>query len=345
MSRTKRKKKRPPIKPGDGPDLVVLAGLPLDSFRWIRNVLSEDMSKAPARFMGVPSNRNDSAELYTADVKRRILDILATSVSGNGIDSVFTPRRILMLYVPSKDAQSLVYEFGLACFMQSMKGNHVSPSPWDDINWRHDKVAVRAIVYQALQDATDTTHALKTEISDKRMSPFSLPARNFYFPTADSVIAATYRACMEGGMALDELRGRLSTKRFTRAQLPPQAFKGSQPYDNFFEDARGRIFPPDNHGRNRYPVAVASDAEHETDAFNNSDIRRVLEQRYRFGVIVHDGNLHYDVQYAAPRKLRHEPMHCAAVGDVWVTGSHANVGVNDFIWTPRGRKDVRPTTK
>ena len=295
--------------------------------------------------MGVPSKVNDYAELYSSRVKRQIHDLLATSVRSGRVDSVFTPRRILVLYVPSKDAQSLVYEFGLACFMQPLRENYVSPSRRDNIDWRHDKVAVRATVYQGLQEAIDTTHTLKTEISDKRMTPFSLPARNFYFPTADSVIEATYRAYMQGEMSFEELRGKLLPKRFTRAQLPAQAFKGNQGSDHFFEDARGRIFPIDNHGRNRYPVEEASETGHEPDTINNSDVRRVLEQRYRFGVIVRDGNLHYDVQYAIPRKLQDEPMYCATMGDVWVSGSHANVGVNDVIWTPGGRKDVRPQTK
>ena len=304
-----------------------------------------DTSRIPAQFTGVPSKLNDYAELYTSPVKRQIHDILAKSVSSDRADSVFTPRRILMLYVPSKDAQSLVYEFGLACFMQPLRESYDGPSPRNLINWRHDKVAVRAIVYQGLQEAIDTTHALKTEISDKRMSPFSLPARNFYFPTADSVIEATYRAWMEGEMSFEELRGKLSPKRFTRAQLPARAFKGNQGSDYFFEDAKGRIFPLDNHGRNRYPDEALSETGHEPDVTNNSDVRRVLEQRYRFGVIVRDGNRHYDVQYAVPRRLQREPMHCADMGDVWVTGSHANVGVNDVIWTPDGSKALRPQTK
>ena len=342
MARNKQKKKRPAIKPGDGADLVVLAGLPRDSFQWIQEILSIDTSRIPAQYTGVPSKVNDYAELYTGPVKHQIHDILAKSLSGDGVDSVFTPRRILMLYVPSKDAQSLVYEFGLACFMQPLRDSYVSPSPRDVINWRHDKAAVRAVVYQGLQEAIDTTHALKTEISDKRMSPFSLPARNFYFPTTDSVIEATYRAYMKGEMSFEELQSKLSPRRFTRTQLPARAFKGNQGSDYFFADARGRIFPLDNHGRNRYPVEAVSETGHEPDAPNNSDVRRVLEQRYRFGVMVRDGNRHFDVQYAIPRQLRQEPMHCADVGDVWVTGSHANVGVNDVIWTPNGRKDLRP---
>ena len=64
-----------------------------------------------------------------------------------------------------------------------------------------------------------------------------------------------------------------------------------------------------------------------------------MEQRYRFGVIVRDGNLHFDVQYARSRTLENESMYCATVGNVLVTGSHANVGVNDVIWTPDGKKE------
>ena len=47
------------------------------------------------------------------------------------------------------------------------------------------------------------------------------------------------------------------------------------------------------------------------------------------------------VIYTRPRQFQGEPMYCAAMGDVSVTDTHANVGVNDVIWTPDGRKEPR----
>ena len=51
--------------------------------------------------------------------------------------------------------------------------------------------------------------------------------------------------------------------------------------------------------------------------------------------------MHYDVQYELPRRLHEEPMYCAVKGEVRVTGSHANVGVNDVIWVPDGKKELQ----
>ena len=341
MASTKQKKKRQVITPGEGPDLVILAGFTRDVSRWLLRTLSSHTTRARRQFVGVPSNTNDSAELYTFSVKRQIYDTLAGIMRGDGIDSVFTPRRIVMLYIPSKDYAGLVHEFGLACFMQPLSEDHVDPSYKDDISWRHDKVAVESVVYQGLGEAINATDALKSEISDKRMSPLSLPARNFCFPTADCAIETTYHACWKGEMSFEQLGSTLTPKRFTREQLAGKAFKGGHSVDYFFQDARGRIFPIDNHGRIRYGVESGSESGGRSDVIDSSDVRRVLEQRYRFGVIVRDGNVHYDVQYAIPRKLNREPMHCADMGEVWVNGSHANVGVNDVIWTPDGSREPR----
>ena len=117
--------------------------------------------------------------------------------------------------------------------------------------------------------------------------------------------------------------------------------KGNKHSDRFFQDRRDRIFPPDRHAQNRYAVGGENDFQSELQSSVRPHPIRVLEQRYCFGVMVRDGNQHYDVQYASPRKLQSEPMYCAATGEVSVTASHANVGVNDVIWTPDGTKEPR----
>ena len=128
------------------------------------------------------------------------------------------------------------------------------------------------------------------------------------------------------------LRDTLLPSRFNRDQLPNKAFKGQQYTDRFFQDCRGRVFPPDPyHAQSRIDSGEAA----------GKGLPLAMRQRYRFGVTVRDGNLHYDVQFEMPRKLQEEQMYCAVEGDVWVTGSHANVGVNDFVWVPDGNKERR----
>ena len=100
------------------------------------------------------------------------------------------------------------------------------------------------------------------------------------------------------------------------------------------------MFPPDNyHAPSRYADTSSGGDTGEIECAGQSSILQVLQQRYRFGVIVRDGNLHFDVQFEVPRKLSNEPMFCATMGNVVVTGSHANVGVNDVIWVPDGEKN------
>ena len=335
-----RTKKKPVIGQRQGTDLVLLAGLPRWSLSWLLKVLDGDRSKKQFEFAGVPSIKGDFKDLYVESTLTEFQKILTARITKNSSAPVPTPRRILMLYVPSKDIDVLIYKFGIACFMEPLAPTSSLPSLSNNISWRHDENIARQVVSDALERAVDATNALKIEITDKSRSPFSLPARNFYYPDSETLIYESYLALVRQAISIEALSESLTARRFTRDHLPDRALKGSQYADRFYQDARGRIFPPDRyHPPVRYADSSDTNIAGRLDIEWRSNALTVLHQRYRFGVIVRDGNLHYDVQYEIPKKLYQEPMYCSTVGNVKVTGSHANVGVNDVIWVPDGEKE------
>ena len=245
------------------------------------------------------------------------------------------PNRIIVLYVPSCDSANLIPALDFVCFLAPLH-----PQAYDTtldgnpIGWRHEKSMVRDVIYQTLRSALAATNTLKAEITDKRISALTLPAHNFYYPDSRSTIKSVYRKFVQCTPGTVRLKDRLSPSRFTRDHLPGKAFKSKQHSEQFFQDSRGRVFPPD-------PYHAPSRVDDKETPVNGLSL--ALRQRYRFGVTVRDGNLHYDMQYEYPRKLQREPMYCGEEGEVLVTGSHANIGVNDVIWAPDGKKEPNPT--
>ena len=321
----KRKKRRNTVGTPQGDKLVLLAGLPRDTLHWVTNKLTGDTGLTAMRYVGAPAQVHDWRPLY----RRKNLEELLKLIERAIIDK--PPHRLIVLYVPSHDADDLISSLGYACFLAPLNpaGNNLSINS-HSIEWRHQKTKVHSIIYRTLQDAIKATNILKAEITDRRTSVFSLPAFNFYYPDSHSTISHVYRDFVEQGFKMEDLKENLSTTRFTRDQLPARAFKGSQYSDQFFQDCQGRVFPIDLHH---------GPARHNGKEHPGNSLSLVLQQRYRFGVTVRDGNLHYDVQYEHPKTLQKERMNCAMDGEVLVTGSHANVGVNDVIWVPGGRKE------
>lgn len=300
-------------------EIVVFGGFPRQSLEWIKNRLQGVDALRSARYLGVPSPLNDWGDLYKKDTIAETLALIENTSRSK------TPRRIIVLYVPSHDKRSLISALSPVCFLAPMHPQESDMARFDsNVGWRNDKPIVERTVLQTLEDATKATNGLVPEITDKRISPYTLPARNFHYPDRFTAIGGVYRHLAEDMSNFWELGSELLPTRFTRDQLPARAFKGRQNSDQFFEDRRGRIYPPD-----LYHAPIRSTSK-DTSA---TELSPSLQQRYRFGVPVRNGNLHYDVQFEEPRQLSKEPMHCAVRGDVWVTGSHANVGVNDVIWT------------
>ena len=310
-----------------GGNLVVIAGLPKDTLQWIIRTLTRDTSQRPARYVGAPSQTGDWRPLYERTNITETLKLIERENENN------PPHRIIVLYVPARDADDLISALHYVCFLAPLKPiDGDVPFNGDSIEWRHEKPTVKNVVYRTLRNALETTNALKAEITDRRISSFSLPAYNFYYPNRHSTISHVYRDFARQVFKTTQLKEILLPTRFTRDQLSAKAFKGSQHTDRFFQDCRGRVFPIDmNHAPARYD---------DQESLDNG-LSLVLRQRYRFGVTVRDGNVHYDVQYEQPKQFMKEQMRCAKDGDVLVTGSHANVGVNDVIWTPNGKKEPR----
>ena len=321
-----RGNKRKPLQSSQGSNLIVLAGLPRDTFNWIKAKLERDTRLKYARYLGMPSTPHDWRVLYSKKIVAAILRLIENECHA------LTPHRIIVLYIPSRDAGKLLAALGIVCFPAPMTKEDDDLTSDDSlIAWRHSKESVAEAVYRALGRASKTTNELKAEITDRKTSAYSLPAENFYYPDRQSTIGNIYLELIKREFYSKSLSNELLPSRFTREQLSDKAFKGRQNTDRFFQDCRGRIFPPDlYHAPNR----------ETSESLAGSGLSLTLRQRYRFGVTVRDGNLHYDAQYELPKTFVSEPMYCAIDGNVRVTGSHANVGVNDVVWVPSGRKET-----
>jgi hypothetical protein len=320
--------------------MVVIAGLPRDSARVVQKELEFDKGRRRAKYEIPPAPLDDwralYSEAYIKSILRQVGDFITRYHKIVEATEVPTPRRIITLYVPSHDSERLLsrldfFSYTMSLTLASTGRLDRGSSP---LSWRHKPGVATKVVRDACDEALRSTNALQNEITDKRMSVLSLPARNFYYPDDTTPICQSYVNYARSGYphaALDQLRRNLLPARFDRTQLDQRAFKGSEHSNRFYHDCRGRVFPPDlYHGRVRADLV-------KTSTLDSVDlIQTVLRQRYRFGVMVRHGELHFDVQYQLPRRLTREPMWCCLAGPVWVTGSHANVGVNDRIWAPDG---------
>lgn len=307
-----------------GDPLVIFVGLPVTTLRWILRMLTRDPTQRRANYSGVPSPENDQRNLYTDNNIKDLLGIIERESLS------LSPNRIIVPYVSSWGEDKLFEALEFVCFLVPLTPyKDDSRSNSNPIQWRHNMSKVRFAANQTLQKAWKTTNALKAEITDKRISAFTLPANNFYYPNRHSTIRNCYHEFAQQAFSIKSLNESLPPATFTRGQISDKAFKSSQYRDRFFQDCRGRVFPPDIYHARARP---------NTKRPSGNKLSGVLKQVYRFGVIVRDGRLHYDVQYERQRQLIDEPMYCLNEGNVLVTGSHANVGVNDVIWVPDGRK-------
>ena len=323
----KRANKRKQVGRGQGSNLVVIAGLPRDSLGWIKSKLARDTAQKPALYVGAPASPNDWRNFYKKNYIAETLELIERESSS------LSPHRVIVLYVPSRDKETLISALAPVCFLAPLipEDNDIA-SDGNLVGWRHKKPSVERIIRKTMRYALNATNALKAEITDKRISAFTLPAHNFCYPNRHSTISSVYQGLSQSTFSVKDMKDTLQPTRFTRDQLPQKAFKGKQHTDTFFQDSRGMVFPPD-----LFHAPTRSNEK----AILTDKLSLGLQQRYRFGVTVRDGNLHYDVQYERPRTLRREAMRCSVKGAVLVTGSHANVGVNDVIWAPDGKIEMQ----
>ena len=319
---SKKKAKRRVVGTALGVNLIVIAGLPVTTYRTVMNRLDRDTSHRVSRFIGMPSPPNDWQSLYKSKTRRSILESIEREFRR------IKPQRIIALYVPSVDSPKITCELDPVCFLAPLNLENGIEENGNSIKWRHQRNNTERIVYRTLEKALEMTDHLKKEITDKRISPLSLPSKNFFYPDGNSTISTIYRRLVGQSYDIQQLKDVPLPIRFTREQLSHRVFSTGQFKSRFFKDCRGRVFALDigGHAPNRI----------EGKDNTSTGLSLSLRQRYRFGVTVRDGNLHYDVQFEHPRQLASEPMYCADRGDVLITGTHANVGVNDVIWAPSG---------
>lgn len=333
----KKRNKRSVTGQRQGTDLVFLAGLPRNTLAWLLDVLRKDTSKKHLSFDGSPSTKDDQQDLYGLTTLKNILDQIGSKINRNAASSLPTPRRIMILYVPAGGTELLIENFGISCYLEPLGSLATDSNLANPITWRHEKADSLSQVTEAIQRATIATDELKREITDKGRSALALPPQNFYFPDRESPIYETYLAIAGREEQYHNLTKSLKTVTVDRDKLAAKSLRSTRNNNRVFIDSRNRIFPAViDHAPNR---SLGSSDEDNTGVFEQlkkSEVINLLHQRYRFGVVARDGNLHYDVQYENPRQLQREPMYCAKAGSILVTGSHANVGINDVIWAPDG---------
>ena len=242
-----RAKKRAVIGQRQGTDLVFLAGLPRNTLSWILDTLSKDTSKKHLKFEGAPSIKDDWKDLYGQSTVGNIQELIGASVTKGSSDPVPTPRRIFILYVPSKGIDILIERLGIACYLEPLGPSSSNPSFSNGIAWRHERKDSLDIVSDAIQRATIATNALKVQITDKARSALSLPPRNFYFPDKESVIYETYLSIVRQETSTQELNDVLKAMKIDGDRLAAKALKSTGNNYKVFRDLRGRIFPPNIH--------------------------------------------------------------------------------------------------
>jgi hypothetical protein len=342
------RKKRSVIVDYTGKDLFILAGLPRDTLDDVKRYLSRDRSRTPSRYEGAPAATYDTKPLYSDNVIAIMVQQAAAFAEKGRDREPTTPRRVMALYVPSFDKEQFLKPFGLFAYVSPMLPLETE---WqaqhsNDLAWRHDKEVVRKVVKRSIDAAIRITNALKAEVTDRRLTPLCLPARNFYYPDTKFPIGEIYSALVREGKISQSIAA-LKPGLFRKGQLHPKAFRSKRSSARYFQDHRHRVFPPDLY---HAPARELSDDLKGSEASQNQVSKlperiRVLTQRYRFGVLARDGSLHFDVQFESPRQLHNEEMSCSVKGRVLVSGSHANVGLNDSIWVPDGTKVSRPEAR
>ncbi len=347
----KRKAKRSNriVQTTEAKDWVIIAGLPMEVSRATVTYLKQHQSLEKATYLSLnSSSNNDYKPLFSeASIKtlhKRMLEQLY--IRGDSKNPPCpTPRYIFLLYVPSCDADLLLSKFEYFClpikltketnkFDRQILNDNFGNST--EISWRHYNNAAKITAHDTLQLIRSEVKKYSRMIASTATSPLVLPPMNYHYPSGADLIDEIYRNIFTGNVGLDELSG-LTPRHFNRDEVSRKVHRR-----NIFQDCRDRIFPNDNHAPSRLPNPPG---KYAGGSLNDSDfierfkgLQAYLRQVYRFGVRARDGNVHFDVQFPQAG-LKRESMYCSDDECfVEVTGTHANVGINDAIWVPDGTK-------
>jgi hypothetical protein len=149
-----------------------------------------------------------------------------------------------------------------------------------------------------------------------------LPPGNFHLPGRR--LSEAFRELIHRARSWENpLPDGISAELFDHDRLPG-FLKNQQERQYIFRDARGLVFPC---ARSNELHGLPEDVHTESDA---ARIRHFLRSVYRFGASVPDG-LHHDAQLEWGEPLRGVSFECSLNGTLFVSASHANVYLNDYV--------------
>ena len=114
IRRARRRHKQTSVLSRQGMDIVVIGGFPRESLEWIKDRLGSDNTRQSARYLGVPSPSHDWGDLYKKNTIAETLALIENT------SRPIAPRRIIVLYVPSRDKESLISALAPVCFLAPM---------------------------------------------------------------------------------------------------------------------------------------------------------------------------------------------------------------------------------
>lgn len=318
--------RRKVVPPPGATTLVVLAGFP----KGVTPALVQRVRSFKPRFeaVSVPFSEDDN-RVYgpgSPAIRQLLLAACGSTLTQqakppNG--PVPPPNRLLLLYARVPGFEELLRSFEFAPFPIPVTPPKESSS-WHP--WRKDTEYVWTQIREALAFANEPSGAammvrLRVERLDPA-DPLLLPPQNFHTPNKRP-LRELFAEVQRGGRAWNGLAvGSMPVAKYDFRSLPNFFRRTGGKEKRFATDRRGLVFASANKAQHGAVRAVPP-----VDA---AEASRLLRSLFRFGTPVPQGFQH-DVQWPGTRLLQHEPFQCAERGEVPVSGSHANVYLNDVV--------------
>ena len=240
----------------------------------------------------------------------------------NGIRA---PSRIAVAYVAGDDHARLWDVFGHAVW--PIRLAHPDWSWPNGRDWRHSIEAVRLVLKQALTEhQAGEAEGLRLRLEARRRDdPLLLPGRNFHLE-ADGRLVDRFRAFMRGELSAGGVGDGIPIKRFAFERLAKFYTRMGGAGQKFAVDERNFVFAKANVGQD----GGLPDFDQKAPLVA-SNLQKVLEGRYRFGVPLEPDGFQHDVQRENGDPFHREPFHCVTKGRVLISGDHTNIFGSDVV--------------
>lgn len=317
------KRKRLDFRRTSSTPLIVLAGLPFPLCAEIAGFIKNTDPARPTVIF--ESSGMTDRVLY----KPSTVEALIRSVSSyaerqkKATPEVKVPDYVMLLYVPSEDSEMLLTEFEFFAFPVPL--NRLVEYDRYGRQLRHNRADVREYVTSALRGATVEFMELKRRLSTpSAREPLLLPPNNFE-PAKASRLAWLFSDIYRRKLPWYGYPENIGRVKVSWGELPRL---GNANPKTVLIDSRGLLFPIDGsfHAPPRETLKSASIRERQL----------FLRSCFRFGVRLTDG-FHHDAQFS-DRPLRGIDFECSRVGNVSLSGTHANIYPNDYVRSSKGKE-------